>query len=107
MNLVTPSAAKIAVATLNANEIQIANDTDVVDSSYVDFSNSYKADSYKLLGFRAGINRTGWQAFVEFSNLTDEKYVSTFSVVNQYASDASIFNTGGSRAFYAGVQLSL
>src|SRR5690606_10903385 len=80
---------------------------DVVDERYADFLNSYKVDSYNLLGFRAGLNRTNWQAFIEFKNLTDEEYVSTFSVINQYGPDSAIFNTGEPRALYAGVQIRL
>lgn len=78
---------------------------DVVNGRYVDFVNSHQVDSYNLLGFRAGLNRANWQAFVELKNLTDEEYISTFSVVNQYSTDSRIFNTGEPRSLYAGLQL--
>lgn len=78
---------------------------DVVDGRYADFSNSYEVDSYNLLGFRAGLNRTNWQAFIELRNLLDEAYISSFSVVNQYTSTSRIFNTGAPRSVYAGLQL--
>jgi iron complex outermembrane receptor protein len=78
---------------------------DVVDERYADFANSYEVDSYNLLGFRAGLNRTSWQAFVELRNLTDEEFISSFSVVNQYATSSRIFNTGEPRSIYAGLQI--
>ncbi|GJM13393.1 MAG: ligand-gated channel [Pseudohongiella sp.] len=77
---------------------------DIVDERYVDFVNSSKIDSYSLLGFRAGLTGNNWQAFVEFKNLTDEEYVTSFSVVNQYAASSRIFNSGEPRSVYAGLQ---
>lgn len=78
---------------------------DLVDDRYVDFANSHEVGAYQLLGFRAGLNRAAWQAFVEFRNLTDEAYISSFSVVNQYATSSRIFNTGEPRSVYAGLQM--
>lgn len=80
---------------------------DVVDERYADFMNSYEVDSYSLLGFRAGLNRANWQAYLEFRNVTDEEYVSTFSVVDHYGPASAIFNSGEPRAVYAGVQIRL
>lgn len=78
---------------------------DLIDARYVDFANTYEVDSYALLGFRAGLTRANWQAFVELRNLTDRDYLSSFSVVNRYSASDRIFNTGEPRSVYAGLQL--
>lgn len=79
---------------------------DVVDERYADFMNSYKVDSYALVGLRAGLNRDSWRLFIEARNLTDKHYISNFSVVNQYANSSKIFSSGEPRSVYAGVQMS-
>ena len=79
---------------------------DLVDERYVDFTNSRTVDSYRLFGMRAGVDRDNWRAFIEVKNITDEEYVSQFSVVNQYTADSAIFHSGEPRALFAGVQMS-
>ncbi|XOV90629.1 MAG: TonB-dependent receptor family protein [Pseudomonadota bacterium] len=80
---------------------------DIVDQRYADFANTYEVGSYNLWGFRTGIGRSNWQAFLEIKNLADKDYISTFSVVNAYSTPSRIFNTGEPRAVYAGVQFNL
>ena len=54
----------------------------VPSAYYVDNANTLKTDPYALLGFRAGYTVTkGLTVFFDGRNLTDERYISTVSVV--------------------------
>lgn len=78
---------------------------DVVGERYADFSNSYKIDSYALMGLRVGLAREDWEIYGEVRNLTDKTYVAFNSVVNEAAPDAAILNPGEPRSLLAGVRL--
>lgn len=78
---------------------------DFVGERYVDFINSETVDRYSLVGFRMGLNRESWQVYLDFRNLTDEEYISSFSVVDSASADSGIFNSGEPRSAYAGVVL--
>ncbi len=78
---------------------------DIVDERYADFSNTYEVDGYELLGLRIGYTRERWELWGEFRNLTDEDYVSQFSVKDTAAPDAAILIPGEPRAAYVGVKL--
>jgi iron complex outermembrane receptor protein len=80
---------------------------DVVDSRYADFANSYKVDSYELLGLRGGYTAARWEVFAQVENLLDTEYVSTLSVRNIAAPDDDILNPGAPLSFYAGVRVQL
>ncbi len=80
---------------------------DVIDERYADFSNSYKVDSYQLLGLRAGYNRERWELFAEVKNLLDEDYIATLSVRDFAAPDAAILAPGAPLSATAGVRFSL
>lgn len=77
---------------------------DIVDERYADFENTYTVDSYELLGFRTGFSRGTWELWGEIRNLTDENYVSLFSVKDVAAQDAAILTPGEPRSVYAGVR---
>jgi iron complex outermembrane recepter protein len=78
---------------------------DVIDSRYADFSNSYKVDSYNLLGLRSGYTTQRWEVFAQVENVTDTAYVATLSVRDSAAPDAEILNPGAPLSFYAGVRM--
>ncbi len=80
---------------------------DLVGDRYADFNNSYKVDSYTLLGLRGGFISERWEVFVEATNLQDTEYVSTLSVRNIAAPDAPILNSGAPLSLYAGVRFQL
>lgn len=80
---------------------------DVIDDRYADFSNSHSVDGYELLGFRTGYDRARWQAFVEFRNVLDEEYVSTFSVRDSASALDNILYPGAPRSIFAGFRFTL
>jgi iron complex outermembrane receptor protein len=80
---------------------------DVVDSRYADFANTYKVDSYNLLGLRGGYTAARWEVFAQVENLLDTEYVSTLSVRDIAAPDAAILYPGAPLSVYAGVRFQL
>lgn len=72
-----------------------------VDSAATEF-----ADSYALLGFKAGYrSERGFSIFVEAKNLTDEIYAATTGVVNvSPAGGGALFLPGDGRSIYTGIE---
>jgi len=71
----------------------------------VDFAQTLYADSYTVLGFRAGqqVNQQlSW--FIDARNLTDKKYAPTSGVVRAATANQAIFYPGDGSAVYAGLQ---
>jgi Outer membrane receptor proteins, mostly Fe transport len=79
-------------------------------SSYpVDQANTLFADSYVLLGFRAGFRRTnGFSVFLDCKNLTNQRYASSIDVIADARTEPNpeIFHPGDGRSFYGGVSWS-
>ncbi|QQG37021.1 MAG: TonB-dependent receptor [Micavibrio aeruginosavorus] len=76
----------------------------VPEAGWVDFANTLKADSYAVLGLKAG-----WEPvknttlFLDARNLTDERYIPTYSTVTDARTAATnVFYPGEGRALYAG-----
>ena len=78
---------------------------DLVGERFADFANTYRVDSYGLLGLRAGYSGERWEAFLELRNLLDEDYIATVGVLNEAGPDAEILYPGAPRSVYAGVRL--
>jgi iron complex outermembrane receptor protein len=91
----------------NANGFYAGPTFDFVGDRYADFSNTYKVDSYGLLGFRTGFVSDRWEIFIEADNLLDTQYVSTLSVRELAAPDAAILYPGAPLSFYAGIRFQL
>ncbi len=75
----------------------------------VDEANTLFADSYVLLGFRAGFRRaSGFSVFVDCSNLTNQTYAAAVDVIADARTeeDPEIFHPGDGRSFYGGVSWS-
>jgi iron complex outermembrane receptor protein len=75
----------------------------------VDEANTLFADSYVLLGFRAGFRRTnGFSVFIDCRNLTNQRYASSIDVIADARTepDPEIFHPGDGRSFYGGVSWS-
>lgn len=72
----------------------------------VDFTNSFFAESYAILGAKLGRridSRLSW--FAELRNLANTRYAATTNVVrNQAGADGALFLPGDGRSFYAGIQ---
>ena len=78
---------------------------DLIGSRWADFSNTYKIQSYRLLGLRAGITRERWELFGEVHNLLDKDYVATLSVRDQATADAAILQPGAPRSVSVGLRV--
>ena len=76
---------------------------DVVDERFADFANSYRVDSYSLLGMRAGWASDRWSFYGELVNATDERYVATVGVRDLARSDEALLSPGAPRSAYFGV----
>ncbi|HEX5491184.1 MAG TPA: TonB-dependent receptor [Candidatus Udaeobacter sp.] len=75
----------------------------------VDEANTLFADSYVLLGFRAGFRRaSGFSVFVDCRNLTNQTYAAAVDVIADARTeeDPEIFHPGDGRSFYGGVSWS-
>ena len=76
-------------------------------SSYpVDEANTLFADSYVLLGFRAGFRRpNGFSVFIDCRNLTNQIYAAAVDVIADARTepDPEIFHPGDGRSIYGGV----
>jgi iron complex outermembrane receptor protein len=75
----------------------------------VDQANTLFADSYMLLGFRAGFRRTnGFSVFLDCKNLTNQRYASSIDVIADARTEPNpeIFHPGDGRSFYGGVSWS-
>jgi iron complex outermembrane receptor protein len=75
----------------------------------VDEANTLFADSYVLLGFRAGFRRTnGFSVFLDCRNLTNQRYASSVDVIADARTELNpeIFHPGDGRSFYGGVSWS-
>ncbi|NJN50518.1 MAG: TonB-dependent receptor [Gammaproteobacteria bacterium] len=80
---------------------------DLIGKRWADFANTYKVDSYGLLGWRGGFDGSNWRVFVEVQNLLDENYIATHGVRDTAAPNAAILNPGTPRSIYAGVTLAM
>jgi iron complex outermembrane receptor protein len=75
----------------------------------VDEANTLFADSYVLLGFRAGYRRTnGFSVFIDCRNLTNQHYAASIDVIADARTEPNpeIFHPGDGRSFYGGVSWS-
>jgi iron complex outermembrane receptor protein len=72
----------------------------------VDEANTLFADSYVLLGFRAGFRRpNGFSVFIDCRNLTNQTYAAAIDVIADARTEPNpeIFHPGDGRSFYGGV----
>jgi iron complex outermembrane receptor protein len=79
---------------------------DFIGKRYVDFANTAEVDAYQLVGLRGGFSGSTWELFGELRNLTDEKYISTFSVINRAKGADAVYLPGAPRSAYVGARLS-
>ncbi|MDO9125870.1 MAG: TonB-dependent receptor [Parvibaculum sp.] len=79
----------------------------VPDGGYVDYANRLKAPGYATLGFEGGIDIThGVRLFLDARNLTDKRYVSTYSTITDAAVVATnVFYPGEGRSVFAGLKV--
>ncbi|MDO8838629.1 MAG: TonB-dependent receptor [Parvibaculum sp.] len=80
----------------------------VPDGGYVDYANRLKAPGYATLGLDGGVDiAPGVRAFFDARNLTDKRYVSTYSTITDAALvPTNVFYPGEGRSFFAGLKIS-
>ncbi len=80
----------------------------VASSWFADQANSLKADSFAIVGLRAGYEneRRGIRVFVDVRNLADEAYAaSTEFLADARGRDAPVFNPGIDRTVFVSIEL--
>ncbi|MGQ3685142.1 MAG: TonB-dependent receptor family protein [Candidatus Loosdrechtia sp.] len=71
----------------------------------IDNANTFNANSFVLLGARAGWRGKNWSVFFEGRNLTDEAYVAASqNEIDAGGTDQSVFFPGEGRSFYGGAE---
>jgi iron complex outermembrane receptor protein len=88
----------------HANGIFVGPTFDMIGARYADYASTYKVDSYKLWGLRAGYSEKAWEVYGELRNASNKSYVSYTGVNGSQASDAAILYPGAGRTFYAGAK---
>jgi iron complex outermembrane receptor protein len=79
----------------------------VPDGGYVDYANTQKAPGYTTLGLEGGVDvAKGLRIFVEGRNLTDKRYISSYTTVTTYAPAQENFYPGEGRSVFAGITAS-
>jgi iron complex outermembrane receptor protein len=78
----------------------------VADKYPVDHANTLFAEGYTVLGLKVGYRaKSGWAAFVEGKNLTDETYAATTGVIaDARGRDAAQFLPGDGASFFGGLE---
>lgn len=76
------------------------------EKTYIDFRNTYAADTYAIAGFRVGRRLPqGVSWFAEVRNLFDKKYAATTGVIENAAGlDQTQFLPGDGRGLFAGLE---
>jgi iron complex outermembrane receptor protein len=90
-----------------ASGFHVGPTIEVVGERWADFANTYRIDSYSVVGLRAGWTGDRWSAFAELRNLEDEDYVASHSARNLALPGDRILNPGEPRSAYFGVQVQL
>jgi iron complex outermembrane receptor protein len=81
--------------------------TEYASKMFVDYANSYSAESHVIFGTRVGYDAPGgrWQAWAELRNLTDRHYAATVTPgYDDAGKDAARSTPGDGRGVYAGVR---
>jgi iron complex outermembrane receptor protein len=89
----------------NAGGLYAGPTFDLVGRRYADFANTYRVDSYALLGLRGGYARETCELFGEVRNLLDENYIATLSVLNVASPDARVLYPGAPVSAYVGLRM--
>lgn len=71
----------------------------------VDYANTTEAPGYAVWGLSAGVDIGHARIFLDARNLTDERYVATFSTATLATPASALYFPGETRALYAGVTL--
>ncbi len=78
---------------------------DVAGKRWGDYANTYKINSYGLLGMRTGWANDHYKVFFEGRNLLDTKYVASHNVVPTAGATDMMLNPGAPLSFYGGIEI--
>jgi iron complex outermembrane receptor protein len=78
---------------------------DVAGKRWGDYANTYKIDSYGLLGMRTGWSNKHYKVFLEGRNLLDTKYVANTNIMNSATATSAMLNAGAPLSFYGGIEI--
>ncbi|MGZ4969316.1 MAG: TonB-dependent receptor family protein [Methylobacter sp.] len=78
---------------------------DVAGKRWGDYANTYKIDSYGLLGMRTGWSNDHYKVFFEGRNLLDTKYVANTNIMNTATANDAMLNAGAPLSFYGGIEI--
>ena len=71
---------------------------------YADYAHTLQSDSFASMDWKIGYGKaSGFQAFFEIRNLSDEKYITEVSVVSRPSGNQRYFFPASGRAFYGGI----
>ena len=88
----------------HANGIFAGPTFDMIGSRFADYASTYKVDSYRLWGLRAGYSEKAWEVYGELRNASDKSYVSYTGVNGSQGAGAAILYPGAGRSLYAGAK---
>lgn len=79
----------------------------VKDGGYADYANTLKAPGHTIIGIDGGVDLSkGVRLFVDARNLTDKKYISTYSAITDATLVATnVFYPGEGRSVFAGIRV--
>jgi iron complex outermembrane receptor protein len=79
----------------------------VPEGGYVDYANTLEAPGYTTIGIEGGVDITkGVRLFVDARNLTDKKYISTYTAITDARVTATdVFYPGEGRSVFAGLKI--
>jgi iron complex outermembrane receptor protein len=79
----------------------------VPEGGYVDYANTLEAPGYATIGIEGGVDITkGVRLFVDARNLTDKKYISTYTAITDARVTATdVFYPGEGRSVFAGLKI--
>jgi iron complex outermembrane receptor protein len=89
----------------HANGFFMGPTFDVVGKRWGDYANTYKIDSYGLLGMRTGWSNDHYKVFLEGRNLLDTKYVANTNIMNTATATNAMLNAGAPLSFYGGIEI--
>jgi len=78
---------------------------DVVGRRWGDYANTYKINSYGLLGMRTGWSNDHYKVFLEGRNLLDTQYVANTNIMNTATASSAMLNAGAPLSFYGGIEI--
>ena len=79
----------------------------VKDGGYADYANTLKAPGYTIIGIDGGVDLSkGVRLFFDARNLTDKRYISTYTAITDATVAATnVFYPGEGRSVFAGVRI--